>query len=179
MQEKYNYIGPNEKINPVLILQRMSEAGVCILTGQNEKLTILPVDLDIENILASNMAQISEEIAKNAKVSIGYSASLVPAEPSTNPSTTVKFETIPDFEEYNKSVFNINSLGISEISNKEENASKKLLNMFEFLTSLHLKGILEITIGSHVMNRFQYQHYIMRQLSDLNKKEEPKIHLIK
>jgi len=144
----FNYLLPNETPRPEVILKRMSELGKCLLTGAEVDLTIIPVDLDAGNILASNMVCIQSKIAQEITYTQQYTYQ--------GQHFQVTFDTPPHFEQYNKTLFDFEIDQIAKDS--------RLVDVFKYLTTRHLKGIYKISDGFRTLDRYHFQGFVFRIL---------------
>lgn len=151
-----DYRLPKESFDPQKILQRMSEDGVCLLTGVKEKLSFVPVDMDIQTCIASNVACVDSAIAEKLDFTISYTADLW--------DYKIKFDTPEIFEPYNRDLVDLLA-GDLELKPKFAEATPtNLVKLFETLTARHLKGIFSIVGGPYTLDRMQFQGYVARQL---------------
>ena len=157
---------PGEKPDPTVILGRMGEEGTCLITGAKLDLTYIPVDLDPSNILPSNMACLSNTVAKGITYSYYYELAFG--------EYKVLFDTPPEFEAYNTAI--IGALPSSDFSYQAPLGSQNLVSVFEGLTARHLKGIFRVSYASYILDRTQYQGYLYRAL--LKKQSSSLIHTL-
>ena len=167
MTEYYNYLLPGEKPNAELILKRMDEFGKCLLTGDTEDLTILPVDFDLANILPSNMARVSKKFVVSSPIVVDYSRNYVGCDHIIG----IEFRSCIDFYNHNMSV--LDTLTVETlISQKERDfissegfpakfTGNALVGLFEALTSLHVKGISKVSIQDFTLEWSSFQSYMM------------------
>ena len=162
-----NYLVPGEKPNSRTILTRMSEWGKCLLTGAEADLTVIPVDGDLENLLASNMACVSKELARTMEFTYVYSHNFL--------GYKIKFESPEAFESYNVSVLAIDESNPEVSSSLLFEGPKSLFKLYYHLLTRHIKGILEIEKDNISIHRFGIQAQIMRKLAEVDK---PRIQLV-
>jgi hypothetical protein len=146
--------------SPEEILIGLSELGRCILTGNDtpNELCIIPVDLDLQNILPSNMACVAKSIAGDILYTQHYTLDCI------GTGITVTFDTSPHFEAYNASLVSIESPNFP--------LQKTLPDVFDYLVSRHFKGIYKISIGRTSLDRFQYQGYFLRMANGIKSKSQ-------
>lgn len=159
---------PGEKVNTQLMLQRLSELGVCILSGVRENLTVIPVDFDLSNYLVSNVAQVAKTIASSYQRTFNYEFLFQ--------QYKVEFETSGDFVRYNKDLLDILSVDLTAPQALEADPESALYNVWEWLTNKHVKGLQKVKSGTDVLNRYSYQNWIFRELA---RKQESKLVIIK
>lgn len=158
MNDYIDYLAPDEKPSAKLIIQRMSEAGKCLLTGETADLVEMPVDANPDNVLANNMACISKAIAREAVYTVYYSGTIKDID--------VTFCSPPSFQNYN--------LDLCEFLDKDERPETleafklegfDFTRIYSYLTTLHCKGMARILApdknGSY-MEWNQYLGYVMR-----------------
>ena len=167
-----NFLDPNEAPTIPSVLQRMSEDGHCLLTGEKDKLTYFPVDTNPQNFLPSNMSCITDAIAKEVSYTFCYELKLW--------GYTLTMDTPPVFKPYNESVVEI----ISTLHMCEQDtfktagpANEKFTDFYEYLTKHHLKGLAKITFGTESLDANQYQGYLLRILAE-TKAQAPKSKII-
>jgi len=146
------------------VLQKLSEFGKCLLTGDAGKLTFVPVDTNPQNFLPSNMVSISDEIAKNITYTIFYSAELGPYE--------IAFDSSPVFLDYNLAIVNMLNTQFKLDFNAEFGTTgdhNRFLELFEYLTRKHIKGIAQISYtkgdSKISIDSNQVQGCILREIS--------------
>ena len=171
------YMNPGEKINPQIILARLSEDGICLLTGSNNDLQYMPVNFDVNNILPSNMVCISNKMANaiNTEFVYYYTIRLWEYE--------ITLETPKQFESYNQSIIEMLEDKTSDfISFVNENLASGykqadlLPQLFEFLISHHIKGIYKISNRHRTLENLHYQTFVIRSLVEAEKnKKQSKI----
>ena len=154
MNELIDYLLPEEKPKAELVVQRLSEAGKCLLTGASEDLTVLPVDSDPNNILASNMACIKRALAHDFLYTTYYSGTLHGYE--------VTFNTPPEFREYNLVILRQLDQPDTKWDFPHGNLGSEYIKVFELLTANHCKGINRVLNEVGYMEAHQYLAYIMR-----------------
>lgn len=123
---------PGETPKTELILGRMSEADICLLTGDRGNLLTTPVDFNTNNMLPTNMACLSKDILDAVEFVHKYKVKCLYG-------TVVTFNTAPCFVDYNKGV--LETLYDKIPAPKHHN----FVEVYEFLMSRHVKGIYEIT----------------------------------
>jgi hypothetical protein len=158
--EYINGLLPGEKIDTKLILQRLSEYGICLLSGETADLTLVPVDFDLQNYLASNMAQISKSLAENHSMIYTYEQAYGPF--------CVEFESSEIFEDYNRQIIKLHSGSAAmDESTTLNSIGLRLYDVFKDLTSKHVKGIHRIRhdVTKTSLNKYSYQNYVVRELS--------------
>lgn len=154
MSELIDYLMPDEKPRADLIVQRLSEAGKCLLTGATDDLTILPVDSDPNNVLACNMACVKRPLARDFIYTTYYSAEVH--------GYDVTFNTPPEFREYNISILSQLEKPETEWDFPHGNLGSEYIKVFELLTSKHCKGIARVLNEAGYMETHQYLAYVMR-----------------
>jgi hypothetical protein len=167
MTEYYNYLLPGEKPNAELILKRMNEYDKCLITGDTEDLTILPVDFDLANILPSNMARVSKKFVAESPIVVDYSRNFIAYEHIVG----IEFRSCIDFYNHNTAI--LDKLTVETlISQKERDfissegfpskfTGNALAGIFETLTSLHVKGISKVSIQDFTLEWSSFQSYMM------------------
>lgn len=166
-----NFIEPGEKPDPKVILKRMGEDGVCLLTGSKLDVGYMPVDLDPSNVLPSNMVCISNDVAKDITYSYYYEVLFGPYK--------VLFDTPPQFEKYNLEL--VKALPTTDLHYTPSLGSQNFVNAFEWMTARHLKGIFRVAYVNHsdvdyIFDRTQYQGHLFRAL--LKKQSASLIHTL-
>jgi hypothetical protein len=166
MDDVINFLKAHEQPKPDIVLQRMSEDGICLLTGVNENLSYMPVDGNISNILPSNMACVTNEIAHGVEFSFNYQTSLWK-------ELTIVFDSPPEFQEYNLVITEmVDREGDEGIKISEESFIPEIFpRIFEYLTAKHVKGLSKIIFNKQncSMDWMQYQRSLMRSLAKIKK----------
>lgn len=171
--EHLNGLQPGEKVNTALMLQRVSEAGICLLSGVRENLTVVPVDFDLSNYLVSNIVQLSKEIADEHHRTFSYELSFK--------HFTIEFESSHGFVAYNKDLLELLTVDLSmpEFLQKPElivDTETVLYGAWEWLTNKHIKGLQKLRMGTDMLNRYSYQSWVFRELA---RNQESKLVMIK
>lgn len=168
MTEYYNYLLPGEKPNAETILKRMGEYDKCLLTGETENLTVFPVDYDLANILPSNMARVSKTCVEDSPIVVDYGISIVK---DTYIEINIEFRSAIEFYKHNLSI--MDSLIVENLLSEKEVdfilsekfpsnfTGKALVEIFEKLTSLHVKGIHSVNIRHFTMEWSSFQSHMM------------------
>ena len=153
-------MSPKEAPQPKLILSRMSEAGKCLLTGETEDLVYSCVDMDVENVLPSNMACITQKMADESTFTNYYDLPLWGGE------FVATIDTPNVYKVYNTSVFQILEMQTDEKTKCLDMGDLRFPHLFELLTARHVKGVFKISQPSTnmSMDRLQFMNYIMRAL---------------
>lgn len=155
-----NYLQPGEKPNPEVMLQRMSEWGKCLITGREDGLVPFPVDFNMGNVLASNMACLNKELLVTMTGTYRYALH--------DGAVKVEFETPPVFEPYNNAIFS--ALTSEEYEKKSgDEAYVQLANLFENYAKLHVKGIHSIELHGRCLTAQSFQDYVLRSLAKANR----------
>ena len=164
----FDLLKANETPKPDVILRRMSEDGVCILTGETKDLTYMPVDTNVGNILPSNMACVSMAIAKEVEYTCFYEATL-------GGRFKIIFDTPPVFREYNETVVK----GMA-LDSAVHSGTTKAIDLFGILAKKHAKGIhsIEDQVDRITIDISQYQSYVMRVLTKQNQEQKSKSKII-
>lgn len=157
-----NFLDPHEAPTFEKVLRRMSEDGRCLLTGVKENLTYFPVDTNPQNFLPSNMACVSNDIAKDITYTFYYDKVLW--------GWRITFDTPPIFREYNENVFTILTGTKYQEKDKYDPKPNNMTALYEFLTKHHVKGIAKISASDdsgfeYWMDSAQYQGYLLRILA--------------
>jgi len=158
------YVKPGEPPKADTILTRMSEAGVCLLSGEMDDVLSIPVDFNTNNMLPTNMANISKSLIENITHTISYKF-------HCPDGVTVVLNTPPSFIEYNQTL-----LGAIELPQPKH---FNFIEIYEYLMSRHVKGISKIRFeeGDSCMDWIQLQRYWFTQL-DKMKTKKPKITVV-
>jgi len=143
-----------DSLNPKVILSRMSEDGVCLLTGKKDDLTYVPVDMDTTNILPSNMVCVQKSLSKTMLLSYHYDVQFS--------DMMVMFDTPSHFERYNKTL--LENISTSEIAGNH--TVDRILSVYDLFTLRHVKGFFKISCGNYQVHRIQYQEYLLRLLAE-------------
>ena len=153
---------PNEKLNTDFILSRLSEADICLLTGDKGNLVSFPVDLNTNNMLPTNMTCLSKSITDEIEYAYKYSVALVC-------ETTIVFNTPDCFVEYNKQLLNGFADQIEAIAKPNQH---NFVEVYEFLMSRHVKGIYEIKFEDGTsMDWSSLQRYWFGKLEKMKNKK--------
>lgn len=164
----YNFMVPNERPDANSILQRLGESSKCLLTGDEENLTTIPVDFNPSNILPSNMARISKKFMEKAPVVLEYQFSFT----SQEVVFTVNFKSIDSLYRHNK--YLLETLPLDNVLEKNQadflktesydntfNGSN-LVRVFEFLTENHVKGVDRVTVQDRFsLDWVSFQTYVI------------------
>ena len=155
-----NFMSPREAPNPKLILGRMSEAGKCLLTGGSENLVYSCVDMDVDNVLPSNMACVTQQVVEDSIFTNYYDLSLWGGE------FVVTIDTPNVYKVYNTSIFQILEAQLDEKKECLDKVDLRFPHLFELLTARHVKGLFKIEQPSTnmSMDRMQFMNYVMRAL---------------
>ena len=146
---------PNETPKTDLILSRMSEADICLLTGDKGNLISIPVDFNTNNMLPTNMVCLSRDIVDAIEYVYKYRVHC------TN-GITITLYTPECFVEYNKNLIQI--IG--------ENIPKTFIEIYEYLMLRHVKGISEITLEDESsMDWAALQRYWFSKLDKMKNKK--------
>ena len=168
MTDMYNFMLPAERPDANVILQRLGEHDKCLLTGEEDNLTTVPVDFNPSNILPSNMARISKRFMEKPPIVLEYLFSFK----SQDVVFTVTFKSIAQLYAHNKKtleflpVDNILKKNQADFLNSENfdntfNGSN-LVQVFEFLTENHVKGIDKITVQDRfTLDWVSFQTYVV------------------
>jgi len=149
-------IKPGEQPKTPVILQRLSEDGICLLTGVTENLTYMPVDTNVNNILPSNMACISVGVAEKVSFTCYYHVTL-------QNNFKIIFDTPPLFKAYNLAIIE----NFEELPPPSAETGDAIIKLFEVLTKKHVKGIHsieELSKGVTIDNA-QFQASLLRTLA--------------
>ena len=159
------YLKYGEAPKADLILTRMSEAGICLLTGETSDILAIPVNLNTSNMLPTNMVCLSKKIIEDINYTYNYTLKC------PNNKLTIIFDSSECFVEYNKSL--LSALDISEEVNLK---SKDFIEVYELLMSRHVKGIDRLVFDDNDTNMSwtQIQRYWFNKL-DKNKNKSLKI----
>ena len=149
-----------------LILGRMSEAGICLLTGEMENTMPIPVDLNTSNMLPTNMANISKSIIENIHFTYNYKI-------KCPYGLTFVFNTPHCFVDYNKTII----IGITE--QLPAPTHNNFIEIYEMLMNYHVKGVDKIRFeeDDSCMTWVQLQRYWFSTL-DKNKSKKKVITLV-
>lgn len=156
-----NCLQPGEKPDPELMLQRLSEWGKCLITGREDGLVPFPVDFNMGNILACNMACLNKELL--VTMTGTYQYRVVEGE------VTIEFETPPVFEEYNREILAIPQERTEMVREVGDKAYLQLGDIFEKLTARHLKGIRSVELHGKTLTAQSYQDFVLRSLAKANR----------
>jgi len=153
------YLNHGEAPKADLILGRMSEAGICLLTGEMEDVLAMPVDLNTNNMLPTNMANISKKILEDITYTYLYSY-------KCNYGITIVFNTAPCFIEYNKAIIN-------GLSDRLPQPKHNFLEIYELLMTHHVKGIEAIKFeeDDSQMTWIQFQRHWFSSLEKMKNKK--------
>lgn len=120
------YLKAGEAPKTEVVLTRMSESGICLLTGDTTDLLAIPVNYNPSNMLPTNMACLSKKIIADINYTFNYKIRCL----SNN--LTVIFDSPECFREYNKTILT---------ALEDQLTSKNFLEVYELLMSRHIKGI--------------------------------------
>ena len=167
-----NFLDPKEAPTFPIVLGRMSEDKKCLLTGVTNNLTYFPVDTNPNNFLPSNMACISDDIAKEIFYTYYYDIEFY--------DYVITFDTPSIFQEYNEKALQLILSQRMHSGDKEKFSPPNhchLTSLYEYLTKYHVKGILRIATNDKKtwMDNGQYQGYLLRKLAEEKTKTESKI----
>jgi len=107
---------------------------------------------------------VCEEIAKNIMYTSYYEIK--------SHGFVITLDTPPQFEEHNRKVIN----GLSSLAVVDGTPARALLDAFERLAEVHVKGIFKISYGDITVDRMQYQGFLLRSLVK-EQQNKPHIHL--
>jgi hypothetical protein len=155
------HLKPNEAPKAEMILSRLSEAGVCLLSGEKENLVSIPVDFNTNNMLPTNMASISKEIASEILYTFKYKVKL------EQKGIVVTFNTPECFVQYNITLLKALEPELPET--KEDS----FLEIYECLMSRHIKGIDKIKLVNfdRCIEWLQLQRYWFSQVDKMKNKK--------
>ena len=155
------HLKPNEAPKADMILSRLSEAGVCLLSGEKENLVSIPVDFNTNNMLPTNMACISKTIASDILYTLKYSITL------DQKGIVVTFNTPECFVEYNTSLLNALEFELP-VPTKDS-----FIEIYETLMSRHLKGVDKIKLVKfdRCIEWIQLQRYWFSQVDKMKNKK--------
>jgi hypothetical protein len=152
MTDYIDYQAADEKPTPKLVLQRMSEAGKCLLTGETEDLMEMPVDFNPENFLANNMACVSRNVVRQSLYTTFYTVMVKDVE--------VTFCTSPLFQNYNIELCSLLDKDESpEILEAFKLEGYDFTKMYSYLTDRHCKGIARIMIPDKLGSYMEWNQY--------------------
>jgi hypothetical protein len=170
MEILVNYLKIGEKPNSDLMLQRLGEYDKCLITGETNDLVNIPVDLKLDNVLASNMARIKKDLQTKINGAFGYTLSVF--------NVVIDFETPSIFEMYNRD--KLAKLTTSDFDFPSDDMFQFLVNCYISLTASHFKGITKIWTEKndvqYYMDAKQFQNYCMSVLFKAGK--DTKIQLV-
>jgi hypothetical protein len=129
------------------------------------------VDFDLSNYLVSNVAQVSREVREGYTRTFCYELPFL--------KFKIDFESSQKLVQYNKDLLEILSLDLTVPQTSEADPEGTLYRTWEWLTNKHLKGIQKIWLGRDFLNRYAYQNWVFRELSNLAQKQESKLVIIK
>lgn len=156
MFEMFWYLKPSEAPKTDVILSRLSESGICLLTGETTNLLSIPVDMNTNNMLPTNMVCLSKSIVEDLQYIFRYDVACYEG-------VTITFNTAECLVEYNKKL--IEALLQDIPTPKQHN----FVSIYEFLMSKHLKGIDKITYAkdNSSMDWTQLQRYWFMQIDKI------------
>jgi hypothetical protein len=156
------HLKPNEAPKADMILSRLSESGVCLLTGETENLVSIPVDFNTNNMLPTNMACLSKSIVEDILYTFKYKVKL------EQKGVVVTFNTPSCFLDYNT-----NLLKALELEIPTPLYGDKFEVVYEFLMSRHLKGIdkIKYTNSDCCIEWIQLQRYWFSQVDKMKHKK--------
>lgn len=151
---------PNEQLNTDLMLSRLNESDICLLTGDKGNLVSFPVDLNTSNMLPTNMVCLSKSITDEVEYAYKYRVNVCGG-------TTIVFNTPECFIEYNKQLLTGLTDQIEAIAKP-----KHFIELYELLMSRHVKGVHEIILddGSS-MDWVALQRYWFAKLEKMKNKK--------
>lgn len=162
------YLKHGETPKTDLILSRMSEAGICLLTGETDNVLAIPVNLNTNNMLPSNMVCLSRQIIENISYTYNYTI-------NCSEELAVTFNSPECFVDYNRAL-------LAGLNDELQNLSPKppfnnFLEIYELLMSRHVKGIEEINVNymKASIDWSQLQRY---WFTTLEKKSKQKLKII-
>lgn len=156
------HLKPNEVPKADMILTRLSEAGICLLSGETENTVCIPVDFNTNNMLPTNMVCLAKSIVDEIRYTYRYKV-------KCNDGITITFNTPECLTEYNRQLL----LALDIPAPRHNN----FLEVYEFVMSRHVKGIDKIKFvdTDSCMDWVQFQRYWFSQLDKLKSK---KLHII-
>jgi len=160
MEEMFWYLKPNEAPKTDLILNRLSESGICLLTGETNDVVAVPVDLQVANMLPTNMACLAKSVTEDMYYTFEYNVTCYNG-------ITVTFSSSECFIDYNKKLIEAFA---QEIPNPKQ---YNFAEVYEFLMSKHLKGIDKITYSeaNASMDWRQLQKYWFSQVEKIKSRK--------
>lgn len=157
-QELFNYLLPSEKPKTDLILQRIGESGKCLLTNVEEDLTEFPVDGNLQNFLASNMACVSRTIQKEFEFNYTYQLSIW--------GLLVTFNSPTDIAKHNYEIFDQLKESDEYDSSEDFTAGSPdgLVTAWRNFTEKHCKGLHKIEDPQYRMSMSweQYLYFCLK-----------------
>ena len=156
------HLKPHEVPKAEMIINRLSEGGICLLSGTTEDLVSIPVDFNTNNMLPTNMVCLSKAVVDDIKFTYRYRV-------RCDEGIVITFNTPECLVEYNKQL-----LKALELPTPKQN---NFIEVYEFLMSKHLKGIDKITFvdSDSAIEWIQLQRYWFSQVEKLKSK---KLHII-
>jgi len=150
------YLKSGEAPKADMVLGRLSEAGICLLTGETENLVTIPVDMNTNNMLPTNMACVSKQLIDDIKYTYRYKISCYDG-------IRITLNTAECFVDYNKKI--VQAL-FSEIPEPKQH---NFISIYEFLMTSHVKGVDKITFADDdsCMDWLQLQRYWFTQVEKL------------
>ena len=161
----YNFMKPDEKVNPMTMLERMGELDKCLITGDTKDLVCIPVDGDMNNILPTNMIRVTNNIATEIGVHYVKSRQWGPWE--------LILDAFHEVHQHNEKVLNeLDPLVVDEYADP----GVGFVKVFEHICANHIKGLFEVKRDGISVNRGQYQSYMLRQLLKHAKPQSSIVH---
>jgi len=161
------YLKHGEKPQTDMILGRMSEAGICLLTGERENVLAVPVDFNTSNMLPTNMVCLSKTIIEDIVHVLSYKV-------TCSEELTISLCTPPCLIDYNKTLLS----ALSEEIPKPKDFN--FIEIYEMLMSRHIKGIEKISFTKEdaCMSWVQFQRYWFSAIDRMQKKKSKIVTLV-
>lgn len=163
------HLKPNEAPKADMILSRLSESGVCLLTGETENLVSIPVDFNTNNMLPTNMANLSKSLVEEILYTFKYKVHLEKI------GVVVTFNTPACFVDYNTGLLNAfeSEIPIPMVGTGIFSKGGNFVEVYEFLMTRHLKGIdkIKFTESDCCIEWIQLQRYWFSQVDKMKHKK--------
>jgi hypothetical protein len=153
MTDYIDYLTADEKPNAKLMIQRLSEAGKCIISGETDDLVEMPVDMNPDNVLANNMACITKALARESLYTSFYTVTVKDFE--------VTFCTAPVFQNYNIELCGLLDKDVSpEAAEALKMDGYDFTKIYAYLTARHCKGITRVLVPDKVGSYMEWNQYL-------------------
>jgi hypothetical protein len=167
-----NLFEKNPPVDPIKILTKLGEADRCLLTGEAAKLTLVPVDGDIDNCNPVNIAIVAQSLAGEMNLPC-----MVNLKVGTKGLFEMVFDGFDQFIPYNISKLEALAPEIDEkfVVTDKTRTAQLLCDLFNFLGLNHIKGIAKVSHKDYSMDKANFNYYLFSSLERKRHQESSNI----